>query len=51
MDMGGREMIIYFNNCRGYDHAGIYGPDAFFDLKTEGYQKTKVKTSMLGNSA
>ena len=41
-------MIIYFNNCRGYDHAGIYGPDAFFDLKTEGYQKNKAKNLDVG---
>jgi hypothetical protein len=25
-------MIVYFNNCRGKNHAELYGKDAFCDL-------------------
>ncbi|MDY6930640.1 MAG: hypothetical protein SVJ22_01830 [Halobacteriota archaeon] len=28
--------VIYFNNCRGRDHAGIFGDGAFFDLEDTG---------------
>jgi hypothetical protein len=31
-------MIVYFNNCRRYNHGEVYGGTAFFDLGTEGAQ-------------
>jgi hypothetical protein len=43
-------MIVYFNNCRGYDHAKDYHdePGAFFDLKTVGYQTNKANNLSVG---
>lgn len=31
-------MAVLFNNCRGRDHARLYGPEAFFDLDVVGPQ-------------
>lgn len=30
--------MYLFNNCRARKHPALYGPNAFFDLETSGYQ-------------
>lgn len=30
--------MYLFNNCRDRKHPALYGPNAFFDLETTGYQ-------------
>lgn len=29
-------MVVYLNNCRGFDHADVYGTGAFYDLYSAG---------------
>lgn len=35
-----QQRIIYLNNCQNRDHVKIYGPSAFYDLNTTGFQST-----------
>ena len=41
-------MIVYFNNCHGYDHASAYGNGAFYDLNIVGLQATKANNLRIG---
>jgi len=34
--------MLYLNNCDGWDHAELYGKDAFFDLYIEDGQPKKL---------
>ncbi len=38
-------MTVFFNNCRGRDHARLFGPTAFYDLNTTGLQ-AKMATNL-----
>jgi predicted HNH restriction endonuclease len=40
--------VIYFNNCRGRDHAAIFGSGAFFDLGREGPQHKQATDLPIG---
>jgi hypothetical protein len=41
-------MIVYFNNCRGREHARMFGRGAFYDLDTTGFQATKANNLGVG---
>ena len=34
--------VVYFNNCKGRDHVGIFGHGAFFDLDVTGSQSKQA---------
>jgi hypothetical protein len=40
--------VIYFNNCRGRDHAVIFGQGAFFDLGVGANQSKHLKQLQIG---
>ena len=41
-------MIVYFNNCKGREHAMIFGSGAFYDLDTVGFQANKANNLKVG---
>ena len=41
-------MIVYLSNCKGRDHIGLFGKDAFYDLDTTGPQATKANNLRVG---
>jgi serine/threonine protein kinase len=43
-----QERLVYFNNCNNRNHVRIYGPDAFYDLGTTGFQSALARNLRLG---
>jgi hypothetical protein len=41
-------VMFYFNNCRGRDHARLFGSGAFYDLNTTGLQSSLAKNLSVG---
>jgi 5-methylcytosine-specific restriction endonuclease McrA len=42
--------VVYFNNCKGRDHARIFGRDAFFDLNVTGQQAKQALNLPVGQN-
>lgn len=40
--------VVYFNNCKGRKHVGIYGDDAFYDLDETEPQKNQARDLSVG---
>lgn len=40
--MNDPEIVVYFNNCKNRPHEQLFGPGAFYDLKTTGIQASQA---------